>query len=114
MRIAAGCVFLLLAGCAGSAMNEAREGAPMQTLTSDKDAKLVAECTQYAWQDEAMFGTSADAMIEAQGGGYTVYTVGGKYFADVRKGPEGTSVKYYSSVPGDVAQTRLAALATCL
>ncbi len=65
----------LLAGCAGSAMNEARTQAPYKTLTSDKPEQVVAQCVQFSWQDEAVFGVDAGAYLQTgKKGGSTVYT----------------------------------------
>ncbi len=54
----------LLAGCAGSAMNEARTKAPYKTLNSEKPGKDVAQCVQFSWQDEAVFGVDAAAYLQ--------------------------------------------------
>ena len=37
----------LLAGCASSAMNDARTKAPYKTLNSEKPGKDVAQCVQF-------------------------------------------------------------------
>ena len=55
----------LLAGCAGSVMNDARTKAPYKTLNSDKPEKVVAQCVQFSWQDEAVFGVDAGASAGA-------------------------------------------------
>lgn len=54
----------LLAGCAGSAMNEARTQAPYKIMTSDKPEQVVAQCVQFSWQDEAVFGVDAGAYLQ--------------------------------------------------
>ena len=101
----------LLAGCAGSAMNDARTKAPYKTLNSDKPEKVVAQCVQFAWQDEDVFGVDASGYLEpSEGGGYTVYTRSAEAFIDV----QGGSLKYYAAEDNFVAKRRLAALATCL
>ena len=44
----------VLAGCAGSVMDDSRTKAPYKVLTSDKPEKVVAQCVQFGWQDEAV------------------------------------------------------------
>ncbi|AKA25419.1 hypothetical protein PCL1606_39700 [Pseudomonas chlororaphis] len=108
-------VAALLAGCAGSVMNEARLKSPYKALSSAKAEQVVAQCVQFAWQDEAVFGVDAAAYLEsAGGGGYTVYTRSAESFADIRGQVSGTSVNYYAVRDDWVAKRRLAALATCL
>ncbi|NMX70171.1 hypothetical protein HBO15_22715 [Pseudomonas sp. WS 5111] len=108
-------VVAALAGCAGSKMKDARAGAPYKTLASDKAALVVAQCIQFGWQDEAVFGVDAGGFMEpAQGGGHTVYTTGGDYFVDVRSAGTSTTVSYYAVQDNWAAKRRLAALATCL
>ncbi|WP_025804161.1 hypothetical protein [Pseudomonas chlororaphis] len=108
-------VAVLLAGCAGSAMNEARSKSPYKVLSSAKAEQVVAQCVQFAWQDEAVFGVDASAYLEpAKVGGYTVYTRSAESFADIRGQASGTTVNYYATQDDWVAKRRLAALATCL
>ncbi|MFJ2537356.1 hypothetical protein [Pseudomonas sp. NPDC087614] len=105
----------LLAGCAGSAMNDARTKTPYKVLTSDKAEKVVAQCVQFGWQDEAVFGVDAAAYLESrQQGGTTVYTRSAESFVDVLTGPSGTTLNYYAQKDDFIAKRRLAALATCL
>lgn len=102
---------VLLAGCAGATMKQARTQAPNQTLSSDKADLIVAQCVQFAWQDEDVFGVDASGYLEpSEGGGYTVYTRSAEAFIDV----QGGSLKYYVVEDNFVAKRRLAALATCL
>lgn len=82
----------LLAGCAGSAMNDARTKTPYKTLTSDKPEKIVAQCVQFAWQDEAVFGVDAGAYLQpGKKGGSTVYTRSAESFVDVTTDASGTA-----------------------
>jgi hypothetical protein len=105
----------VLSGCAGSKMNEARTGAPYKTLASDKATLVVAECIQFGWQDESVFGVDAGGFKEpSEAGGFTVYTTGGDYFVDIQSVGAGSSVKYYAAEDTMPAKRRLAALATCL
>ncbi len=105
----------LLAGCAGSAMNEARTQAPYKTLTSDKPEQVVAQCVQFSWQDEAVFGVDAGAYLQpGKPSGLTVYTRSAESFVDVHAGATGTELSYYAKHDDFVAKRRLAALATCL
>ncbi len=104
-----------LAGCAGSKMNEARSGTPYKTLASDKAPLVVAECIQFGWQDEGVFGVDAGGFKEPDGaGGFTVYTTGGDYFVDVKSTGTGATIHYYAAQDMMPAKRRLAALATCL
>ncbi|MGH8486961.1 MAG: hypothetical protein ACRESP_21395, partial [Pseudomonas sp.] len=65
----------LLAGCASSAMEAARTQAPNKRFTSSKPADRVAQCIQFGWQDEAVFGVDASGYLEpGKEGGFTVYT----------------------------------------
>lgn len=105
----------VLSGCAGSKMNDARTGVPYKTLASDKTPLVVAQCIQFGWQDEAVFGVDAGGFKEPiQAGGFTVYTTGGDYFVDVRSAGAGSSVNYFAVADTMPAKRRLAALATCL
>lgn len=54
-------VVAALSGCAGSKMKDARAGQPYKTLASDKATLVVAQCIQFGWQDEAVFGVDAGA-----------------------------------------------------
>lgn len=115
MRIIATALALcVLTGCTTLNMKDARNAAPSQALTSDKQAQKIAQCLQYSWQDEAMFGVTTDAGLEAVEGGYTVYTPAAYYFADIKASGGGSQVLFYARESGDMAQRRLASLATCL
>jgi len=116
MRILmAACAVALLAGCASSAMNDARTKTPYKVLASEKPEKVVAQCVQFSWQDEAVFGVDAGAYLEpTAGGGSTVYTRSAESFVDVRETAAGTTLNYYAKQDDFVAKRRLAALATCL
>ncbi|PVZ57311.1 hypothetical protein C9422_16570 [Pseudomonas sp. B1(2018)] len=105
----------LLAGCASSAMNDARTKAPYKTLNSDKPGKDVAQCVQFSWQDEAVFGVDAAGYLEpGEKGVTTVYTRSAESFVDVTTDASGTVLSYYAQKDDFVAKRRLAALATCL
>ena len=83
----------LLAGCAGSVMNDARTKSPDKVLTSDKPEKDVARCVQFAWQDEAVFGVDAAAYLESRkSGGTTVYTRSAESFVVLINQTEGTTL----------------------
>lgn len=102
---------VLLAGCAGSTMKEARSQTPYKTLSSNKPDLVVAQCVQFAWQDEAVFGVDASGYLQpGETGGFTVYTRSAESFIDVQDG----ALKYYAIQDNWVAKRRLAALATCL
>lgn len=105
----------LLAGCAGSVMDDARTKTPYKVLTSDKAEKVVAQCVQFGWQDEAVLGVDAAAYLETRkSGGTTVYTRSAESFVDVITEASGTTLNYYAQKDDFVAKRRLAALATCL
>lgn len=88
---------------------------PYKTLASDKATLVVAECIQFGWQDESVFGVDAGGFKEpSEAGGFTVYTTGGDYFVDIQSVGAGSSVKYYAAEDTMPAKRRLAALATCL
>ena len=113
--VSAALVMTAQTGCAGSKMKEARTGSPYKTLASDKATLVVAQCIQYGWRDESVFGVDAGGFKEPSGaGGFTVYTTGGDYFVDVQSAGAGSSVKYYAAADSMPAKRRLAALATCL
>lgn len=108
-------VVAALSGCAGSKMKEARTGTPYKTLASEKAPLVVAQCIQFGWQDETVFGVDAGGFKEPiEAGGYTVYTTGGDYFVDVRSAGAGSTVNYFAGQDSMPAKRRLAALATCL
>lgn len=105
----------VLAGCAGSVMDDARTQTPNKVLTSNKPEKNVAQCVQFAWQDEAVFGVDAGAYLQpGKKGGSTVYTRSAESFVDVSTDASGTVLNYYAQKDDFVAKRRLAALATCL
>jgi len=116
MRMLIGAVALgLLAGCMAPNMNAARTGGPSKTFVSQKADQLVAQCIQFAWQDESVFGVEADAFLHQESkGGFTVYTRSSEYFADVMTAASGTTVNYYVTHNDAFAERRLAGLATCL
>ena len=96
-------------------MKDARSQSPYKTLASNKADLVVAQCVQFAWQDEAVFGVDAAAYLEPRKqGGTTVYTRSAESFVDVTTGPSGTTLNYYVQKDDFVAKRRLAALATCL
>jgi hypothetical protein len=116
MRMLIGAMTLgLLAGCMTQGMSEARSGAPYKTFSSQKQDQLVAQCIQFAWQDESVFGVDAAAYLQpGSKGGFTVHTRDSEYFVDVLSSASGTTVSYYTALSNSIAERRLAALATCL
>ncbi|KJK05728.1 hypothetical protein [Pseudomonas tussilaginis] len=108
-------VAALLAGCASSAMEAARTKAPTKHFTSSKPADRVAQCIQFGWQDEAVFGVDASGYLEpGKQGGFTVYTREAESFADIQPQGVSSTVSYYAQKDDSVALRRMAALATCL
>lgn len=103
---------LMLVGCASSTMEAARGGSPTAQLASHKAPELVAQCIQFSWQEEAVFGVDASGYLEPRKqGGFTVYTREAQAFADVYPEAGSTRVDYYAQ-QGD--PRRRAAAATCL
>jgi len=106
---------LLMVGCASSTMDAARTGAPSAQLDSRKPAGRVAECIQYSWQDEVVFGVDASGYKDARkDGGFTVYTREAQAFVDVYPQGQGTHVDFYAKPQDGTALRRKAAAATCL
>ncbi|HEX8593087.1 MAG TPA: 2-oxoacid ferredoxin oxidoreductase [Pseudomonas sp.] len=104
---------VLLAGCT-SPSNQARAVGPYKVYSSQKVANVVAQCVEYAWQDEAMVGPEAQAFMRSSADGFTVYTTGAEYFVDVKAQGGKTSLSYYAAPDTMPADRRGAALATCL
>jgi hypothetical protein len=96
-------------------MDTARSAAPVKTFTSEKQDQLVAQCIQFAWQDDVMFGVEADAYLKpGTKGGFTVYTRSAEYFVDVQSAASGTTINFFVANGDALAERRLASLATCL
>lgn len=108
-------IAMLMAGCASSTMQASRAGSPSAQLDSGKNPDVVAQCIQYRWQDEAMFGEDAGAYLEARkGGGFTVYTREAQAFVDVYTQAGGTRVDFYAQQQNNMTLWRKASAATCL
>ncbi|MBI6944293.1 hypothetical protein JET76_23490 [Pseudomonas putida] len=104
-----------LGGCASAAMDTARGGKPTAQLASQKAPELVAQCIQFSWQKEDVFGEDASGYLEPRKqGGLTVYTREAESFVDVYPQAGGTRVDYYAQKNDGVALQRRAAAATCL
>ncbi|AIR91284.1 hypothetical protein [Pseudomonas cremoricolorata] len=108
-------VALLMVGCASSTMQAARTGAPTAQLESRKAPDRVAQCIQYSWQDEAVFGVDASGYLDPRKeGGFTVYTREAEAFVDVYAQGAGSRVDFYAKQQDAGALRRKAAAATCL
>ncbi len=106
---------VMLAGCMAPTMNEARQSGPYKVLHSKKSDKYVAECVQYEWQNQAIFGGTPGATLQAgRPSGYTVFTEASAYFVDVQPEGAGSVSKYYVVLPNWIANKRLAVLQSCL
>ncbi|HEK1011032.1 hypothetical protein [Pseudomonas sp. NPDC012596] len=106
---------LVLVGCASATMDTARSGKPTVQLDSRKAPELVAQCIQFSWQKEDVFGDDASGYLEPRKqGGLTVYTREAESFVDVYPQGGGTRVDYYAQKNDSVALQRRAAAATCL
>lgn len=103
----------VLAGCT-SPSNQARLGGAYKTYSSHKAAPVVAQCIEYAWQDEALLGTEADAFMQSGKDGFTIYNTGAEFFVDVNPVAGGSAVSYFAPPSNPSAERRGAALATCL
>ncbi|WP_191487824.1 hypothetical protein [Pseudomonas sp. FEN] len=104
-----------LTGCMGPGMNQTRTTGPTKSFTSSKAENVVAQCIQFSWQDDAVFGVDAAAYLQpGYKDGSTVYTRGAEFFADVRHEGAGTVVDYYATNSKPIGARRLAAVATCL
>ena len=116
MRIVIGVVaVMLLAGCMAPTMNEARQKGPDKILYSKKSDKAVAQCVQYEWQNQSLFGVTPEATLQpGRDSGYTVFTAGSEYFVDIQPGASGAVAKYYSVLNNWISAKRLTALQTCL
>ncbi|MFK0033875.1 MULTISPECIES: hypothetical protein [unclassified Pseudomonas] len=106
---------LMLVGCASATMETARGGKPTAQLDSHKTPELVAQCIQFSWQEEKVFGDDASGYLEPRKqGGFTVYTREAEAFVDVYPQAGGARVDYYAQKNDGVALQRRAAAATCL
>lgn len=106
---------LMLVGCASATMETARGGKPTAQLDSHKAPELVAQCIQFSWQEEKVFGDDASGYLEPRKQrGFTVYTREAEAFVDVYPQAGGTRVDYYAQKSDGVALQRRAAAATCL
>ncbi|WP_149086911.1 hypothetical protein [Pseudomonas prosekii] len=116
MRILiAAAALAMLAGCMAPTMNEARQSGPDKILYSKKSDKAVAQCVQYEWQNQSLFGVTPEATLQpGRDSGYTVFTAGSEYFVDVQPGASGSVAKYYAVLNNWISAKRMAALQTCL
>jgi hypothetical protein len=105
----------LLAGCMSSNVNQAQSAGPYKTFVSQKPAQIVAECVEFTWQDEKLFGNVAEAWLHKDNkGGFRVYTRDSEHFVDVIDATGGAQVSYYVVTRDAMAQRRLSVVATCL
>lgn len=104
---------VLLAGCTSPA-NQARAVGPYKVYSTQKVANVVAQCVEYAWQDEAMVGPDAEAFLRSGTDVITVYTTGAEYFVDVKPQGAATVLNFYAAPDTMPSDRRGAALATCL
>ncbi|MFI7857461.1 hypothetical protein ACX0KM_19520 [Pseudomonas promysalinigenes] len=106
---------LVLVGCASATMEAARAGKPVARLDSQKAPELVAQCIQFSWQKEEVFGDDAGGYLQPRKqGGLTVYTREAESFVDVYPQAGGTRVDYFAQKNDSMALQRRAAAATCL
>ena len=106
---------MLLAGCMAPTMNEARQAGPDKILYSKKSDKALAQCVQYEWQNQSLFGVTPEATLQpGRDAGFTVFTAGSEYFVDIQPGASGSVAKYYAVLNNWISAKRLAALQSCL
>lgn len=106
---------MLLAGCIAPTMNDARQDGPDKILYSKKFDKSLAQCVQYEWQNQSLFGVTPEATLQpGRDSGYTVFTAGSEYFVDIQTGASGSVAKYYAVLNNWISAKRLAALQSCL
>lgn len=106
---------VMLSGCMAPTINEARQEGPYKVLHSKKTDKDVAECAQYEWQNQPIFGGTPGATLQpGRDAGYTVFTEGSQYFVDIQPKGSGSEAKYYVVVGNWIANKRLTALQSCL
>jgi hypothetical protein len=105
----------LLAGCMAPTMNQARQEGPYKILYSQKTEKALAQCVQYEWQNQPIFGGAPGATLQpGNDNGFTVFTTGSEYFVDIQPGASGSIAKYYVLISNWIAKKRLTALEGCL
>lgn len=116
MRILVGMLaFVVLAGCMARPMSEVRQDGPYKILHSNKTDKALAECVQYEWQNQALFGVTPQATLQAgRDSGYTVLTAGSEYFVDFKQDATGTDARYYAIARNWIAKARLEKLQSCI
>jgi hypothetical protein len=96
-------------------MNEVRQGGPNKILYSKKSDKAVAQCVQYEWQNQSLFGVTPEATMQAgRDSGYTVFTAASEYFVDIKAGASGSEARYYVIADNWIAKARLDKLQSCL
>jgi major membrane immunogen (membrane-anchored lipoprotein) len=107
--------FVLLAGCIARPMNEVRQDGAYKVLHSKKTDKALAECVQYEWQNQSLFGVTPQATMQpVRDGGYTVFTAASEYFVDIKQGATGTDARFYVIAKNWIAKARLEKLQSCL
>lgn len=116
MRILIGALAVaVLAGCMARPMNEVRQDGPYKVLYSQKTDKALAQCVQYEWQNQSLFGVTPEATMQpGRDSGYTVFTLASEYFVDVTPGASGAVARYYVITGNWIARARLEKLQSCL
>lgn len=116
MRIFIGALAVaLLAGCMARPMSEIRQAGPSKILLSKKTDKALAQCVQYEWQNQSLFGVTPEATMQAdRDSGYTVFTAASEYFVDIKPGASGSEAKFYVIADNWIARARLEKIQSCL
>jgi hypothetical protein len=96
-------------------MNEVRQDGPNKILFSKKTDKALAQCIQYEWQNQSLFGVTPEATMQAgRDSGYTVFTAASEYFVDIKSEASGAEAKYYVIADNWIARARLEKIQSCL
>jgi hypothetical protein len=116
MRILIGALAVaLLAGCVAKPMSEVRQEGPLKILYSKKSDRALAQCVQYEWQNQSLFGVTPEATMQpGRESGFTVFTAASEYFVDITPGGSGSVAKYYVITGNWIANARLEKLQSCL
>lgn len=114
-KIVMALTLISMAGCMAPTMNQARQEGPYKILYSKKTDKDLAQCVQYEWQNQPIFGGAPGATLQpGKDNGFTVFTTSSEYFVDIQPGASGSVASYYVVLSNWIAKKRLTALESCL
>lgn len=107
---------LVIAGCTWSVEGARQKGA-LETFKSSKDQSEIANCTLFAWQNDALAGTHYKVFLQPRpGGGQTVLNDLNRELADFYRVGNETRIDFFSNVgrPSYVTERRLKSIEGCL